>query len=157
MGVEIERKFLVLSEEFKQEATHSAEIRQFYLHSPNKEETLRLRLIDGKAIFTRKGLSSEDGLVRKEEEYPLSKEEAEQLLRTPIIGSIEKERYYIPYEGFMWEVDCFHGILEGLILAEVELSSPTDTPILPHWIGQEVTGDKRYYNSQLAIATSRPQ
>ncbi|MBB6275957.1 CYTH domain-containing protein [Porphyromonas circumdentaria] len=157
MAVEIERKFLVRSESFKQEATHSILIKQFYLPPSTEGETLRIRFVNNTAFLTRKGLSTPDGLARTEEEHPISLKEAEQMLQSPLIGSIEKMRYYVPFEGFTWEVDCFLGKLKGLIIAEVELKSTTDTPPLPEWIGKEVTGDIRYYNAQLSIAQSVPE
>lgn len=156
MGIEIERKFLVQSEEFKQAATHSIYIKQYYFPSPAEGETLRLRLSDNAAYLTHKGISSADGLTRMEEEHLISMEEANQLLSAPIVGFVEKERYYVPFEGFVWEVDCFKGKLEGLIIAEVELATVIDTPTLPPWVAREVTGDVRYYNAQLCLVDEVP-
>lgn len=151
MALEIERKFLVTDRSFIQEALRCAKIHQYYLPEENVGVTRRIRFMDQRAYLTQKGRSSCSGWIREEEEREISLEEARAIQQTSTFeGEIEKTRYYIPYEGFLWEVDLFHGSLDGLIIAEVELSRVEDFPPLPPWIGAEVTGDARYYNSVLS-------
>ncbi len=146
MSLEIERKFLVKSREFLEEVTHSSHIEQFYLFTASSSETLRLRIVNSSYILTQKGLPFSNGLVREEIEKEITKEEAMQLLEQGFKGKIEKERYYVPKDKVLWEVDIFHGNLEGLIMAEVELEREDQEFDFPEWLGKEVTGDKRYYN-----------
>lgn len=150
MPQEIERKFLVRDLSFQNQAIRHASIRQVYLIRGETKETRRLRWIDGTIWYTIKGLSSSDGLIREEVEKIVTQTEAEELLKGGTIGIIEKVRYYVPYEGYLWEVDCFEGNLKGLMIAEIELREPTETPPLPPWVSEEVTGDPRYYNEQLS-------
>lgn len=147
--MEIERKFLPLNRYFVQQAIHCKRIKQAYL-STSQFNTVRVRIIDQEAVITIKGASLDGGLSRPEWEYSIPKEDAVQMMHYARPGVIEKVRYYVPYEGFMWEVDVFEGALEGLLLAEVELEQITDNPPLPAWIGREVTGDKRYHNGYLS-------
>ena len=117
---------------------------------------MRVRIIDDEARLTIKGGPTPDGLIRSEWEYPIPVTDAEEMLRQCASSSIEKVRYYVPFAGFVWEVDRFGGRLEGLVMAEVELTSPTDCPALPTWLGREVTGDPRYYNAMLAQELALP-
>lgn len=146
MGTEIERKFLVRGDGWKQLAP-GVPYRQGYLNS-DKERTVRVRLAGGKGFLTVKGPNR--GAVRTEFEYPIPPEEAEAMLaelaERPII---EKIRYRIPFAGLLWEVDEFLGSLQGLVTAEVELEREDQPVELPDWIKVEVTGDPRYYNSNL--------
>jgi adenylate cyclase len=146
MGIEIEKKFLLKGTEYKELATGTA-YRQGYLSSM-KERTVRVRTIDDKGFLTVKGISV--GAVRREYEYEIPAEDARALLdelcEKPII---EKNRYKVEYQGFTWEIDEFFGENEGLVVAEIELESEEQLFEKPAWIGEEVTGDSRYFNSNL--------
>lgn len=146
MGLEIEKKFLVKDDSWKQQAV-GVNYRQGYLSS-NPERTVRVRTLENKAYLTIKGISK--GATRPEYEYEIPYREAVELLNElcekPII---EKTRYKISFKGLLWEIDEFAGENRGLLMAEVELSSEEQSIELPPWIGQEVTTDKRYYNSNL--------
>lgn len=145
--MEIEHKYLV-SGPYKEMATEVHHIIQGYL-SDDPKRTVRIRLRDDEAFLTIKGASSASGLSRYEWERPIPADEARQLLTLCLPGTIDKHRHIIIYKGHRWEVDEFHGYLEGLVLAELEVESETTTFPLPPFVGQEVTGDPRYYNSQL--------
>ena len=146
-GLEIERKFLVRKDaKWKEQATSSTHIRQGYFASVN---TVRIRIRDDKAYLTIKGPSLDGGLSRYEFEKEITTDEAEHLLQLCEPGIIDKRRYLIPYEGHTYEVDEFYGDNEGLIMAEVELSDEQEAFEKPDFIGREVTGDRRYYNSHL--------
>ncbi len=147
--LEIERKFLVNSDAFKTEAFNSYTIKQGFLNS-HKERTVRIRLIKNKGYITIKGKSSEDGLSRFEWEKEISKLEAESLLDLCEEGIIDKIRYEVKSGNHVFEVDAFFGNNEGLIVAEVELKSEGEHFEKPNWLGEEVTGDVKYYNSQLS-------
>lgn len=149
MNIEIERKFLVTSEAFKASAFNSYTIKQGFLNSDPKR-TVRVRLKEEKGILTVKGLSSKDGLSRFEWEKEISKTEAESLINLCEEGIIDKIRYEIKCGNHLFEVDEFHGDNKGLIIAEVELNSEDEAFKKPDWLGNEVTGDIRYYNSQLS-------
>ncbi len=147
--IEIERKFLVNSDAFKTEAFNSYTIKQGFLNS-HKERTVRIRLIKNKGYITIKGKSSEDGLSRFEWEKEISKLEAESLLDLCEEGIIDKIRFEVKSGNHVFEVDAFFGNNEGLIVAEVELKSEGEHFEKPNWLGEEVTGDVKYYNSQLS-------
>ena len=121
---------------------------QGYL-SDDPERTVRIRIRDDEAFITIKGPSSSDGLSRLEWEQPIPLDQARQLLTLCLPGTIDKHRHIVPYEGHRWEVDEFHGHLEGLTLAELEVPSADTEFAVPPFLGPEVTGDPRYYNSQL--------
>ena len=146
MAKEIERKFLVEGD-FEPHATSSYHIVQGYV-AGSDSLTVRVRVRDNEGFLTIKGRSDASGLERDEWEWPIAKEEALSLLRFSH-GVIDKRRYIVPYEGHTFEVDRFYGANEGLIVAEVELSSRDENFARPTWLGNEVTGDVRYYNSQL--------
>jgi CYTH domain-containing protein len=145
--VEIEHKFLV-SGPYKHLATDISHIVQGYL-SDDPERTVRIRIRDDEAFITIKGPSSSDGLSRLEWEQAIPLDQARQLLALCLPGTIDKHRHIVPYEGHRWEVDEFHGHLEGLTLAELEVPSADTEFAIPPFLGPEVTGDPRYYNSQL--------
>lgn len=147
---EIERKFLVRGE-FCQYATASSEIAQGYISSQSGR-TVRVRIRDDKGYLTIKGPGNTSGLARFEWEKEISVEEARALMTIAEPGVIEKTRYLVPNADGIhtWEVDVFHGASEGLIMAEIELSSEDDAFDRPAWLGEEVTGDRRYYNSFLS-------
>lgn len=146
---EIERKFLVKSEAFKKEAFNSYHIKQGFLNS-NPERTVRIRLKKETGFLTVKGKSSGSGLSRFEWEKEISKPEAEALLQLCEKDIIDKTRYEVNVGNHIFEVDEFYGENQGLIIAEVELNSETETFEKPDWLGDEVTGDVKYYNSNLS-------
>jgi adenylate cyclase len=148
--IEIERKFLVTSDKYKTEAFKSSEIKQGYLNS-HPERTTRIRIQDKKAFITIKGKSSESGLSRFEWEKEIPVEEALELLKLCEPGAIEKVRYLVKSKEFTFEIDEFFGSNKGLIIAEIELLSEEDIFEKPNWLGEEVTGNNNYYNSQLCI------
>ena len=147
--IEIERKFLVTSTIFKQEAFSEKRIKQGYLSSV-PERTVRVRTKGNRGYLTIKGASNESGMSRFEWEKEIPIEEAEKLLQLCEKGVIDKTRYEIKLNGHVFEIDVFYGENEGLIMAEIELLSETEFFEKPSWLGQEVTGDKRYYNSYLS-------
>ena len=147
MATEIERKFLVEGD-FRSEAIGNTRIVQGYMCS-DKGRTVRVRIRGDKGYLTVKGAASATGLSRYEFEREVPLEDAEQMLRLCEPGAIDKERYLVPYGQHTWEVDVFHGPNEGLILAEIELSAEDEPFERPAWLGKEVSGDRRYYNSML--------
>ena len=147
--VEIERKFLVNSNAFKKEAFKSTRIIQGFLNT-DKERTVRVRLKGDKGFITVKGKSNNSGLSRFEWEKEISKTDVESLLKLCEKGIIDKIRYEVKVGKHIFEVDEFFGDNEGLIIAEVELNSEDETFKKPDWLGQEVTGQIKYYNSQLS-------
>lgn len=146
MGVEIERKFLIKGE-YKSLATSSSHIIQGYI-CRDSGRTVRIRIRDRKAYITIKGPAL-DGISRFEWEKEIEMADAEELILLSIGPVIDKTRYLVPFEGHTFEVDEFHGDNEGLTVAEVELSDPDEPFSRPSWLGEEVTGQKRYYNSCL--------
>jgi adenylate cyclase len=149
MGLEIERKYLVNKEKWNSiEKPKKTLFRQGYLLTdPNK--TIRVRLTDSKGYLTIKGLSV--GATRPEFEYEIPRDEAEQLLDNFSVSDLKKIRYEILFKDKLWEVDEFLGDNLGLIVAEIELKSESETFELPDWIDREVTGEEKYYNSNLSI------
>ena len=146
MAKEIERKFLVEGD-FMPYVTSSSRIEQGYI-AKSDSLTLRVRTRDDKGYITIKGRSDEAGMSRDEWEYEIPVEEARELLRFSR-GTIDKTRHLVPVGGHTFEVDCFYGANKGLIVAEVELADENEDFERPAWLGREVTGDRRYYNSQL--------
>ncbi|MDY5655655.1 MAG: CYTH domain-containing protein [Prevotella sp.] len=147
-GLEIERKFLVCGEDYKQQAFHHSRIKQGYISS-RRGATVRVRLRDGQGFLTIKGPSDAKGMSRYEFEKEISADEAAHLFELCEPGIIDKTRYLVRAGNHTFEVDEFYGDNEGLVMAEVELQSETETFEKPSFIGQEVTGDRRYYNSHL--------
>lgn len=125
------------------------DIKQGFLNS-NPNRTVRVRINESQGFLTIKGKSSFDGLVRFEFEKEIEKNDAMQLLNLCEPGIIDKKRYLVNFLNYIIEVDVFSGENEGLIIAEIELNDVSDNPQLPEWIGEEVTGDVRYYNSYLS-------
>lgn len=146
---EIERKFLVESTDFIKESNVNNRIVQGYLNS-NPERTVRVRIKGNKGYLTIKGKGNESGTSRFEWEKEITLFEAEALLQLCESGIIDKIRYEIPLGKHTFEVDVFSGENQGLIIAEVELSSENEFFEQPKWLGKEVTGDKKYYNSYLS-------
>jgi adenylate cyclase len=145
MGKEIERKFLIAGDQWR-EGAEGTLFRQGYLNSA-KERVVRVRTMGPKAAMTIKGITT--GATRLEFEYDIPLDDAGQLLDLCEQPLIEKTRYKIPYEGLVWEIDEFHGANDGLIVAECELESEDQAIAKPGWVGDEVTGDPRYFNSNL--------
>lgn len=147
--LEIERKFLVLNIDFKNEAFAFNEIAQGYLSS-NPERTVRVRIKGNEGFLTIKGKGNETGMSRFEWEKKIDVAEAKQLLLLCEKGVIHKTRFEIKAGNKTFEVDEFHGENDGLIIAEIELESETETFEKPSWLGKEVTNDNRFYNSYLS-------
>jgi CYTH domain-containing protein len=145
MGKEIERKYLVTGQAWKELGAGTL-FRQGYLNS-QKERVVRARTMGEKAALTIKGITV--GATRLEFEYDIPVDECNQLLDLCEQPIIEKTRYKIPFGGLVWEVDEFHGVNEGLVVAECELESEDQVIEKPDWAGDEVTSDPRYYNSNL--------
>ena len=147
MNIEIERKFLVCGE-YKEKAYSHSEIEQGYFDTaPGR--TVRVRIRDEKAYLTIKGPSENGGLSRYEFETEVSPEDGRQLMRLCRPGKISKTRWLIKNGDHIIEVDEFHGENDGLVMAEIELKSEDEVFEKPDFLGKEVTGDKRYYNSHL--------
>ena len=146
MGIEIERKYLVKGNSFKYGISGILYKQGYLLSDP--EKVVRIRIIDTKGFITIK--SKVTGFTRHEFEYEIPVKDAEEMLdllcEKPII---EKHRYIYDYMGFIWEIDEFHGVNEGLIIAEIELKNENTVFTKPDWIGEEVTGITKYYNSEL--------
>ncbi len=147
--IEIERKFLVTSKDFQQLATKKTFIQQGYL-TKDPHRTVRVRIKEQHAFLTIKGISSSSGMSRFEWEKEIPLEEGKALMKLALPTVIEKIRHEIPHQAYCFEVDVFEGEHKGLILAEIELPSEKTEITLPNWIGEEVTGDKKYYNSYLS-------
>ena len=147
--IEIERKFLVNSNAFKNQAFKKTRICQGFLNT-QKERTVRVRIKGEKGFITVKGLSSSDGLKRFEWEKEIMESEAHSLLKLCEPTRIHKMRYEVNVGNHIFEVDEFYDENEGLIIAEVELDSENDHFEKPNWLGKEVTGNIKYYNSQLS-------
>lgn len=147
--IEIERKFLVHSTEFLQAASQYYRIEQGYL-TKDPGRTVRVRIKNDKSFITVKGASSASGMSRYEWEKEIPLEEGKALLQLALPTVIQKIRYEVKHQTFLFEVDVFEGQHQGLILAEVELEDENVELNLPEWIGEEVTGDPRYYNASLS-------
>ena len=144
---EIERKFLIRNE-FKPFAKKAIRITQGYLSSV-PERVVRVRIYGDKGFLTIKGIGNASGTTRFEWEKEISVVEAQSLLNLCEPGVIDKIRYLIEVENYTYEVDEFFGENEGLVIAEIELPSEDAVFPKPDWLGEEVTGDRRYYNSML--------
>ena len=146
---EIERKFLI-DGDFKKDAYKAIRITQGYLNS-SPERTVRVRIKGEKGYITIKGVGDATGVARFEWEKEIPVEEAQALLKLAEPGVIDKTRYLVrSADGIhTWEVDEFHGDNEGLTMAEIELSAIDEAFDKPSWLGKEVTGDPRFYNSSL--------
>lgn len=146
MGLEIERKFLVISDVWRVGAVGEEYCQGYLSQYPNP--TIRVRTQEKKAFITIKGKTT--GITRAEFEYEIPFSEAQELFKLCLSPLVTKRRYKILHEGMTWEIDEFHGDNEGLIIAEIELDKEDESIKLPLWIGQEVTNDPRYANSSLA-------
>lgn len=148
MAQEIEKKFLVKSDAFKAQASKETRITQGYLSSI-PERTVRVRVKGSKGFITIKGIGSASGASRYEWEKEIPVEEVEELLKICEPGVIDKTRYEVKAGPFKYEIDEFYGENQGLTVAEIELTSENDSFEKPEWLGEEVTGDVKYYNSML--------
>ncbi|MCM1490559.1 MAG: CYTH domain-containing protein [Muribaculum sp.] len=146
MAVEIEYKYLVKNDNYKVMASGSVRIRQGYLNR-EPERTVRIRIKGKKGYITVKGKNS--GAKRLEFEYEIPEADAVSILSLCTPPILDKTRYLVPFEGHIWEVDEFHGERQGLVTAEIELQSESEPYSLPGFIGENVTDNPRYYNSNL--------
>ena len=145
MGTEIERKYLLKPGQW-QPTSPGRRMAQGYL-SRDPDRTVRVRLVGEDAFMTVK--SRRTGITRTEIEFPITTEHARDLLLLCHQPLIDKTRHHVVHEGMQWEVDVFHGANDGLVVAEIELPAE-DTPFaLPEWVGEEVSHDMRYTNSNL--------
>jgi adenylate cyclase len=145
MAVEIERKFLPRSDAWRRQAVSVKALRQGYL-AVAPDRSVRVRISDADAWLTLKFGTA--GPVRQEFEYPVPRADAEAIL-VHAADLIDKDRHIVPWRGLIFEVDVFHGRLEGLVIAELETEQAVHDDLLPDWIGREVTDDPRYYNAVL--------
>lgn len=147
MGTEIERKFLLRDDRWRAAASEGVVIRQGYL-SVDPERTVRVRRAGPRGIVTIKGITQ--GATRAEFEWEIPADDADAMLDTLALRPlVEKTRYRVDHAGHTWEIDVFTGDNDGLAIAEVELTAEDEAVALPDWVGAEVTGDARYYNSSL--------
>lgn len=147
MANEVERKFLIKGE-FKNLASKETRIVQGYLSSV-PERTVRVRIKGDKGFITIKGIGNTSGASRYEWEKEIPTNEVEELLKICEPGVIDKTRYLVKVGNHTFEVDEFYGENQGLTVAEIELSSESEAFVKPEWLGDEVTGDTKYYNSML--------
>ena len=148
MSVEIERKFLVKNLSFIKESFKCISIRQGFLNS-DKNRVVRIRVANDKGYITIKGKSSKNGVTRYEWEKEIDLDEANSLLSLCEVGIIEKKRYLVKFKKWVYEIDVFNADNEGLIVAEIELKSEGESFDEPQWLGKEITGITKYYNSEL--------
>lgn len=145
--IEIEHKYLVCGDAFRSQATHVYHIEQGYLSTT---PTVRVRIRDHEAFVTIKGSTDLSGLAREEYEYSIPFSDAQALMSMCLGRTIVKDRYIVPHQGHTWEVDVFADRYQGLVLAEIEVSSIDEQYALPSWVGEEVTGQPQYYNAYMA-------
>jgi len=149
MSIEIERKFLLASTDFKKDYFKKVNMKQGFLNS-NKHRVVRIRVVDNVGYITIKGKSYDNGTSRFEWEKEISKTEAEELLLLSETKPIEKVRYFVKSENHTFEIDEFLGENLGLYIAEIELKAIDESFKKPIWLGKEVTGKKKYYNAKLS-------
>jgi CYTH domain-containing protein len=147
MGIEIERKFLVKGE-FRHHAVRETDIIQAYL-SVDPGRIIRLRIYNDRAILTIKSNANKTFATRNEWEIEIPVSMADEILEVCLPGRIDKTRYFVPYQDHTFEVDVFRGKNDGLIIAEIELRTEEEAFDKPDWLGDEVTGNPSYYNSNL--------
>ena len=153
MPTEIERKFLVANEGWKQSVIRSTRIRDGLIAVYNGRKA-RVRISDDQATIALKG--QRNGFGRSEFEYAIQTSGAEEMLRKMCDDRVlEKMRYYVPHAGLTWEIDVYNGILEGVVIAEVELDRDDRGLELPDWVGKEITGDLRYSKFSMEKAAKR--
>ncbi len=149
MGLEIERKFLVVGDAWRAQAARSLKMDQGYLCREAGLASVRVRLEGAEARLNIK--AAVVGSARAEYEYPIAADEATEILQTLCVGRLQKTRHYVEIGEHTWEVDEFVGDNAGLVVAELELDSVDEEFQRPQWLGREVTDDRRYYNHHLAI------
>ncbi len=149
MALEIERKFLVRGE-FIADSTEATDIIQGYFTN-DPERTVRVRIRGSRGYITIKGRPGETGIGRFEWEKEIPVDDAGELLRLCEPFTVVKTRYLVPFRGHVFEVDVFHAANEGLVMAELELTSEDEAFERPEWLAEEVTADPRYYNSYLSV------
>ncbi len=148
MGSEIERKFLLRSDAWRAQVRDSVRLVQGYL-SRGQQSAIRVRINGDQAQLNIK--HALDGIHRLEYEYPVPLDDAREILeRVALRPLIDKTRHHVEYHGHLWEIDEFHGENVGLIVAEIELGDPGESFVSPDWLGDEVSHDRRYYNSSLS-------
>lgn len=147
--IEIERKFLIVSDAYKKQAFSQKRIVQGFLNT-NPERTVRVRIKGNQGFLTVKGKGNDSGVSRFEWEKEISVREAKELLKLAEPGIIDKIRYEVQLGKHVFEIDEFSGDNKGLVIAEIELSSENENFEKPDWLGIEVSGIKKYYNSQLS-------
>ena len=147
--IEIERKFLIVSDAYKKQAFSQKRIVQGFLNT-NPERTVRVRIKGNQGFLTVKGKGNHSGVSRFEWEKEISVREAKELLKLAEPGIIDKIRYEVQLGKHVYEIDEFSGDNKGLVIAEIELSSENESFEKPDWLGIEVSGIKKYYNSQLS-------
>ena len=154
MGVEIERKFLIVSDGWRQHVERSVRMAQGYLNdmqalrAGSQKASVRVRIAGSQAFLNMK--SRELGHTRQEFDYEIPMADAEDLLKLCVGGLIDKTRHYVRHAGFLWEIDVFEGENAGLQVAEIELPSADTVFERPYWAGRQVTDELRYYNLALA-------
>ena len=149
MGLEIERKFLVTNSDYQKMSFQKKYIQQGFLNS-DKNRVVRVRIIDEKGFLTIKGITNSNGTTRFEWEKEIVLDEAKELMKLCEKGIIEKYRYYHKVEDHIFEIDEFLGDNNGLIIAEVELENENDFFNKPKYLGKEVSGNEKYFNSNLS-------
>jgi adenylate cyclase len=148
MALEIERKYLVINDKWRDSVIKESVMKQGYLANA-ANASVRVRVSGSEARLTVKGRSK--GISRSEYEYAIPLQDAEEILRNHISGAvIEKVRYKVKCGDHVWDLDVFAGANHGLIMAEVELSSEDEGFQMPEWVGEEVSSESRYYNANLA-------
>ncbi|MBI1203546.1 MAG: CYTH domain-containing protein [Rhodopseudomonas sp.] len=148
MAMEIERKFLVRNDSWKAACIRSVKVRDGLIAGSDGRKA-RVRIIDGQGTLAVKGEAH--GIVRAEFEYPIPTADAEEMLRSMCGDEVlEKTRYIVPNSGLTWEIDVYDGLLQGVVIAEVELRRENQSIVLPDWIGAEVTDDPNYKKSVMA-------
>lgn len=148
MAKEIERKFLVKDDGWRAEVTSSSDFIQAYIVTMD-DRSLRVRLMDDE----RASMTLKIGrrlISRDEFEYTIPVADAKELISNALGLVLQKTRYEVEHEGFVWEIDVYAGVYAGLVVAEVEMDDEEQDPALPSWIGKEVTGDPRYSNQMMA-------
>ena len=147
--MEIERKFLVRSADYRKEAFKNVRMLQGFLNT-DPQRTVRVRIAENKGYLTVKGISNDAGTSRKEWEFEIEVQLAEEMIALSEASPIDKTRFLVKSGEHLFEIDEFHGANAGLVVAEVELQTEDEVFTKPHWLGDEVTGDPKYYNAQLS-------
>ena len=153
MAIEIERKFLVATDEWRAQVSKRLPMHQGYLAAEGGQASMRVRVQGDEARLNIK--AAVVGRSRAEYDYPMPLADAQEILDTLCVGCLQKTRYWVPFAGHTWEVDEFDGDNRGLVVAELELEAEDTQFELPPWLGEEVTDQRRYYNHALALKPYR--